>query len=598
MEASSIASAGSSPLLAVENLSVALEDGRLIVHDVSFTLAAGETFGLVGESGSGKTTTALALLGYARRGMRIVSGDVEIRGQRVSLHDERAARQLRGRLVSHVPQDPATNLNPSLRIGQSVADVFRAHRGRDGADAAVRRALERVHLPSTGDFLRRFPHQLSGGQQQRALLACALVCEPALLVLDEPTTGLDVVTQAHILDEIEQLHRERDLAMIYVSHDLAVISRIAERVGVMYGGLIVEEGSTFDVLGRPRHPYTLGLAGSIPDHTMIHRRLRGIPGVAVGGVQTGCPFEPRCEQRVERCRTDSPALEPIGASAVRCFERHRTPALTTAEPLDVARGTSGRPVLSVDGLHAVHQQRGRTITAASGVSFTVGHGECVALVGESGSGKTTIARTIAGLHKPAAGRILLGDAELAPNARDRPRELRRRCQIIFQNPFESLNPSRRVIDEVMRPAFTLRGLGKAQAREEVGELLSRVRLPDRLAQKYPVELSGGERQRVAIARALIAQPDLLVCDEITSALDVSVQAAVIELLVELRQELGLSLLFITHNLGVVASIADRVLILDRGEICEEGALEEVFVTPRNAYTLELLEAAPRLRAAR
>ena len=581
--------------LTVENLSVALEDGRPIVQDVSFTLAAGETFGLVGESGSGKTTTALALLGYARRGMRILTGEVEIQGQRVALHDERAARRLRGRLVSHVPQDPATSLNPALRIGDSIRDVYTAHRGSEGAETAVCQALERVHLPSTNDFQRRFPHQLSGGQQQRVLIACALVCEPVLLVLDEPTTGLDVVTQAHILEEIGQLHRERDLAMVYVSHDLAVISQIAERVSVMYGGLIVEEGPTFEVLARPRHPYTLGLAASIPTHTVLRRRLHGIPGVAVGGVQTGCPFEPRCGQRVERCRIEVPTLERDGVSAVRCFESHRTPALGLAEQIAVARATNGGPVLSVEDLYAQHQHRGRTVVAASGVSFTVGERECVALVGESGSGKTTIARTIAGLHKPARGRILLGGAQLAGGARDRPRELRRRCQIIFQNPFESLNPTRRVIDEVMRPAFILRDLSRPKAREEAEELLARVRFSARLTERYPAELSGGERQRVAIARALITQPDLLVCDEITSALDVSVQAAVIELLVELREALGLSLLFITHNLGVVASIADRVLILNQGEICEEGALDDVFVTPRNPYTVELLKAAPELR---
>ena len=597
MEGDTVVSEVASTLLGVENLSVTLENGRPIVQDVSFTLAAGETFGLVGESGSGKTTTALALLGFARPGMRIVSGDVEIRGERVALHDEGAARQLRGRLVSHVPQDPATNLNPALRISESIADVYKAHRGSEGADGAVRRALERVHLPVTSDFLRRFPHQLSGGQQQRVLIACALVCEPALLVLDEPTTGLDVVTQAHILQEIEHLHRERDLAMIYVSHDLAVISQIAERVSVMYGGVLVEEGPTREVLTRPRHPYTLGLARSIPTHTVLHRRLHGIPGVAVGGVQTGCPFEPRCEQRVARCGVEAPPLERVGASVVRCFESHRTPPLGVTDQIAIGQRANGAPVLSVEDLLAVHQHQGRTVVAANSVSFTVGVGECVALVGESGSGKTTIARTIAGLHKPAGGRIVLAGEELAASARDRPRALRRRCQIIFQNPFESLNPTRRVIDEVMRPAFTLRGLSSSQGREEAGELLSRVRLPDRLAERYPAELSGGERQRVAIARALIAQPDLLVCDEITSALDVSVQAAVIELLVELREELGLSLLFITHNLGVVASIADRVLILNRGEICEEGVVDDVFVTPRNPYTIELLEAAPSLHIA-
>jgi peptide/nickel transport system ATP-binding protein len=586
------------PLLTVRDLRVELISGEPVVSDVSLSLEAGQTLGLVGESGSGKTTLALALLGYARPGMRIASGEVEIAGQHIALNDERGARAMRGRLVSHVPQDPSTNLNPSLRIGSAINDIVRAHRAGDAGAAIVYDVLGRVGLPANRAFARRFPHQLSGGQRQRVLIASALVCEPPLIVLDEPTTGLDVVTQARILDEVERLHRERDIAMIYVSHDIAVVSRVADQVAVLYGGLVVEYGMAAQVFMRPRHPYTRGLVSSVPDHTQP-RRMQGIPGVAVGVDERpqGCPFFPRCDQREERCASELPSLGPVDERQVRCFEAHRTPPPARGE-LRVSHTTNAADVLlAVEHLTAVHRDGRHVAVAANDVSFRVPRGACVALVGESGSGKTTIARVIAGLHRPRSGRILLDGVELAVRAQDRPRELRRRCQIIFQDPYESLNPRRRIGDEIARPARLLLGLSRAEARAEVAHLLEQVRLPARLAESFPSELSGGERQRVAIARALAAQPDLLVCDEITSALDVSVQAAVIELLAELRSRLSLSLLFITHNLGVVAAIADYVLILDRGMICEEGPVEQVFAHPRSERAIELLEAAPTLRFA-
>jgi peptide/nickel transport system ATP-binding protein len=586
------------PLLAVRDLTVELDSGQPVVSGVSMTLEAGQTLGLVGESGSGKTTVALALLGYARPGMRIVSGEVEIAGQRIALQDETAARAMRGRLVSHVPQDPNTNLNPSLRIGRAINDVVLEHRREQAGEETVHEALRRVHLPATRSFARRYPHQLSGGQKQRVLIASALVCEPPLIVFDEPTTGLDVVTQARILEEVERLHRERQIAMIYVSHDIAVVSQVANQVAVLYGGIVVEHGSTERVLSRPRHPYTRGLVSSVPDHTQP-RRMRGIPGVAVGIDErpAGCPFAPRCEQRVERCTTELPPLEPLDGRDVRCFEAQRTPPPALDELRSPPSTDTREALLSVEHLTAVHRDGRHTVVAASDVSFEVQRGAAVALVGESGSGKTTIARVIAGLHQPSGGRITLGGAELAARAQKRPRELRRRCQIIFQDPYESLNPRRRIVDEIARPARLLRGLSRAEARAEVAALLEQVRLPARLAEHYPGELSGGERQRVAIARALAAQPELLVCDEITSALDVSVQAAVVELLAELRSRLSLSLLFITHNLGVVAAIADYVLILDQGVLCEEGPVERVFSQPQSPRAIELLEAAPTLRVA-
>jgi peptide/nickel transport system ATP-binding protein len=583
------------PALKVSDLTVVLDSGQPVVEHVDLELGPRETLGLVGESGSGKTTTAYALLGYARPGMRIASGEVEIGGDRIALRNEKEARRLRGRVVSHVPQDPATSLNPSLRIAAALSDMRTGAAG-GGSPDWVFEGLSRVQLPATREFGRRFPHELSGGQQQRVLIACALANEPPLMVLDEPTTGLDVVTQARILDEIARLRDQREVAMVYVSHDLAVVAQVADQIAVMYGGLVVEQGPARELLSRPRHPYTRGLVASIPEHR-VRKAVRGIPGVAVGlsNRPSGCPFAPRCPQVVVECTTVVPELLSDAGRTVRCIRAHETPPLPSMEtapgPPVVDQATL---LLSVEHLRVVHQGRRATVVAAEDVSFHVHVGECVALVGESGSGKTTIARAIAGLHPPAGGRMALGGKELAGAARARSRELHRSCQMVFQNPYESLNPRRRVIDEVARPARILRGMSGRESRAEAERLLERVRLPVGLGRRFPGELSGGERQRIAIARALAAAPSLLVCDEITSALDVSVQAAVIELLTELRRDLSLSLIFITHSLPVVASIADRVLILHDGRICEEGSVEQVFQTPRHERTRQLLDAAPAM----
>jgi peptide/nickel transport system ATP-binding protein len=514
-----------SAVLHAEGLTVELPGGRAAVDDVSIAVKPGEILGLVGESGSGKTTLALALLGYARPGCRIVAGSVEVAGTRLTGLSETEVRRHRGRVVSYVPQDPASALNPSLRVGDAVGDVAEEHGGGSGRDRVLQ-ALERVHLPGDPSFARRYPHELSGGQQQRVTIATALVCEPAAVVMDEPTTGLDVVTQARILEEVERLRSERGIAVVYVSHDLAVVASIADRVAVMYEGRIVEEGEATQVIMRPRHEYTQRLVASIP-------------------------------QLVERSRY---------------------------------AGATGPAILSVEGLRALH---GR-VSVVDDVSFKVAAGACLAIVGESGSGKTTIARCVAGLHAPAAGGIRLYGEPLAPRAGSRTRPQRRRLQIVFQNPYDSLNPRRRIRDEIARPARLLRGISASDAEAEVAGLLERVRLPSRLANRYPGELSGGERQRVAIARALAAGPELLVCDEITSALDVSVQAAVLELLQELRAELGLSLLFISHDLAVVGAVADDVLVLEGGRVRETGSTAQVLSSPQDDYTRRLLEAAPSL----
>jgi peptide/nickel transport system ATP-binding protein len=524
--------------LELRHLRVETSSGTPVVDDVSLTIRKGEILALVGESGSGKTTTALSIFGHAGAGLHLVGGAIAVAGHELS--DPMSFRRARGRLAAYVPQNPGTALNPSLRILAAIRDAI-----HDDTDPALpSQLLKRVGLPADRPFGRRFPHQLSGGQQQRVCIATSIASSPALVVLDEPTTGLDVITQDRILKELLRLREEEGVAMLYITHDLAVAAQIADEIAVMYGGEIVETGRAAEVLSRPRHPYTLGLLASTPDHALPRERavMAAMPGRQV------------------------PDLEP--------------------EPF----------LLEVRDLRAEHRGRRGTVVAADGISFGVTRGSCLALVGESGSGKTTIARVIAGLHPLAAGSVLLDGAVLPEQARKRSRDQRRRIQIVFQNPAEALNPQHSVEDTIARPAQMLLGMGATERKAEVLRLLEAVRLPASVCRRYPRELSGGERQRVAIARALAAHPDLLVCDEVTSALDVSVQAVVLELLGELRAEMGLSMLFITHDLGVVAAAADEVLVLDRGLICERGDTSTVLSDPESPYTRSLLAAAPSLSA--
>jgi len=594
-------------VLRARGLSVELASGAAIIEDVSLELKAGEILGLVGESGSGKTTTALSIFGYHEQGVRAARGEIEISGQ--VLGDEQMFRRARGRLVSYVPQNPGMALNPSMRIADAIEDMIGAHRGKSVSGNSAHGMLERVGLSASQPFGRRFPHQLSGGQQQRVCIAVALSSGPAVVVLDEPTTGLDVITQARILNELVSLRDEEQVAMLYITHDLAVVSEIASRIAVMYAGRIVEQGAPEAILRSPRHPYTRGLMASTPDHVRP-RMLQAMEGIAVGvgDHPPGCAFAPRCPQAVARCHTELPALEETASNHfVRCFEWLSTPPVEWIPPMvkhaasavgegASAVGEGASNVLEVNHLRAEYRSRHGSVLAASDVSFSLEQGGCVALVGESGSGKTTIARVIAGLHPISSGEIRLRGQALPRVAHRRTLEQRRRIQIVFQNPGEALNPSHTVSSTIARPARTLRGLSRREADDEVRRLLMAVRLPRRVAERYPAELSGGECQRVAIARALAAGPDVLVCDEITSALDVSVQAVVLELLRDLGQGFGVSLLLITHDLGVVSTLAERVLVLKDGAVCEEGTVAEVLETPRHEYTQRLLQAAPSLSA--
>ena len=586
-------------VLAVEGLRIETSTGLEIVDEVSFEARTGEVLGLVGESGCGKTSTALAVLGHARIGTRIAAGSVVLEGK----HDlltlpQSARRRIRGRAISYVAQDPSSSLNPRHRVGDQIAETLVVHGTRAAlAEETVLALVDRVGLPAQKSFLGRYAFELSGGQQQRVAIAMALACRPRVVVLDEPTTGLDVTTQARVLELVRELARESGAAFIYVTHDLAVIDQLADRVAVMYAGRIVESGPRERVFRAPAHPYTALLLGSVPRLSFRHE-LTGISGTAPspGGRPAGCSFEPRCPLATDVCRRESPTPTAAGTGRiVRCFHSDRAPTLRVNLELRADDDVTAEKesLINVEEVVAAYGRDSRKHVVLHGISFSLSPGECLALVGESGSGKTTLGRCIVGLHAPESGVIRLGNVALATTARERTRGQRQAIQIVFQNPDRSLNPNETVKQAITRP-FRLFGHGGDRPESvRIAELVERVRLPQTMLNRFPRELSGGEKQRVAIARALAAGPDVIVCDEITSALDVSIQAAIVALLEELRES-GVALLFITHNLALVNSVADRVLVLESGEIREYGATEQVVRRPSHPYTGRLLAAAPEL----
>jgi peptide/nickel transport system ATP-binding protein len=605
MSAAELAGQTAEPALsavAVQDLQVAIEStGTPVISDVSFEIARGEIFGVVGESGSGKTTVGLALLGHARRGLRIAGGSVLLGDRDILTLDEEQLRRLRGTLVSYVPQDPASSLNPALRIGTQLREVIEAHGTHRGSAVSERVAemMREVALPDDRAFLKRYPHETSGGQQQRVGLAMAFANRPRLIVLDEPTTGLDVTTQAHVLATVRELATLHDVAALYVSHDLAVVATLAERVAVMYAGRVVELGGAEELFRSAGHPYTRRLVGAIPRLTG-GRSLVGIPGHAVspGRRPPGCSFAPRCTLRIDQCEAAVPPLLPVGPGhAVRCIRAELVLSEAQSrvgDPIEMpAADEAELPALRLENVAASY---GRNEVLHS-VSLSLASHECLALVGESGSGKTTVARAVAGLHRNWTGTIALGGAGLPHAARQRSSEARRRIAYIFQNPYGSLNPRQTIGQIVEQP---LKVFGTASGRDadrRIADTLERVSLTAAYARRYPDQLSGGERQRVAIARALVCDPSVLICDEVTSALDVSVQAAIVELLGNLQRDLGLSMLFITHNLPLVRSIAQRVAVLGQGNIIELGDTTQVLTDPQAPYTRQLLADTPSLETA-
>ncbi|WP_329582899.1 ABC transporter ATP-binding protein [Streptomyces sp. NBC_01361] len=518
--------------ISVTDLTVADPNGRPVLDGLTLTVRAGERVGVVGESGSGKTTLALALLGALRPGLRTAGGGVRVAGEDPLALRGRDLRRLRRHTVAYLPQDPAAALTPTMRVGALVSELAVRRTPEDAA-----RTLRSVGLPDGRDFLRRFPHELSGGQQQRLALGRVLAAGPAALVLDEPTTGLDVLTQRLVLDEVARLAAERNLTLLFITHDLPAAARLTDRLAVLKAGRVVEEGPVDAVLGRPRAAYTRELVRAVPD---------------------------------------------IGEAAAR-------PAAPAGGAPDTA------PVLRVSGLSAGHGRGRARVTTAQDVSFHIEPGECVALLGGSGTGKTTLARCVTGHHRPDGGLIELAGSAVPGPLRGRTLDQRRLVQLVAQDANGSLNPRRTVGAAIARPLRVLRGLGGEAAAAETERLLRLVGLDPQWAGRLPRTLSGGQRQRVAIARALAAQPRLLLCDEVTSSLDVRIQAEILALLDGLRSRLGLGLLLISHDLGVIARMADRVLVLDGGTVREQGPVAEVFAAPRHPWTRAVLDAVPSVR---
>jgi len=600
------AAAAQAPALELRDLAVAFRvrgREREVLRGVSLTVERGQAYGLVGESGCGKSTAALAIVRYLPRNGRVSGGSIRIAGRDVLALSRAELRRLRANDVSMVYQNPGAALNPAMRIGAQVAEVFTV-RGVSRAEALerVREALALVQIADPGSVMQRYPHQLSGGMQQRVLIAMALAKDPSLLILDEPTTGLDATVEAEVLELVVALQAELRTSVLFISHNLGVIAKMCERVGVLYAGRLVEEGPVERLLHDPRHPYTVGLLRCIPRGGVRkdQGRLDAIPGFLPhpGDHPAGCVFAPRCSLARDQCRRDEPPLHDLGGGRTsRCHFHEIAQTLPREQepdadlpPVDRSR----QPLLAFDNLGKVFKQHGHEIQALTGVSGAIWPGETLGLVGESGSGKTTLARAMLGIVKPTTGTVVLDGKTLAGRLGGRSGEEIRALQIVFQNPDEALNRRHSVRRILRRALRKLAGLRGVRAEERMAELMRSVRLAERYERARPGQLSGGLKQRLAIARAFAGDPKLVVCDEPTSALDVSVQAAILNLLVELQAGRGVSYLFISHDLGVVRYVSDRIAVLYLGRLMELGPAETVFEGPHHPYTEALLSAVPTI----
>lgn len=570
-------------VLSVSALRIATTAGQEILKDVSFELEPGRILALVGESGSGKTTAGLACLGHFRAGLKHTGGEIRMSGTGSSSNmldlPEPERRKLRGGTISYVPQDPALSLNPAIRIGDQILEVLQVQGyGSSDAERRARTAevLAEVGLDNSPAYQRRYPHQLSGGQQQRVGIAMAFVCRPSIIVMDEPTTGLDVTTQALVLQTIDQLTELHHVAGLYITHDLAVVAKIADEVAVMLSGQVVEQGRTEQVLYQPQHEYTRKLLDSVPD--LAGKRRVGRTS-AITGEQ---PVVGTAEPAYGSPEPDYPA--GAGSKALGGTVRFRA-----AASADSPGCREAAMLLEVSDLRLAYGSN----QILDGISFTLAPGESMMLLGESGSGKTTLSRCIAGLNDDYAGEVRLTGDALAPGTRARTAEQRQHIQYVFQSPFSSLNPRRTICESVEVPLQMSGRMGRKERRHRVLEALDQVRLGSSYLDRRPGDLSGGERQRAAIARALVNAPSLLVCDEVTSALDVSVQASIIDLLRTLQHENRMSMLFVTHNIALARHISQRMAILQQGRIVESGSTEEVLERPRHEYTRELLANVPK-----
>ncbi len=614
------------PLLSIRNLTVQYVTVAGLVHalsDISFDITEGRAVGLVGESGSGKSTVALALLGLLANEAEVANGNIYFRGDELLGQSDANRRSLRGNRITIVFQDPFTSLNPSLPVGEQIGEPLVMHKGMSEAGALERaqQLLAEVGIPRPDEIIQAYPHQLSGGMKQRALIATALACEPELLILDEPTTALDVTIESQILDLLDNLRRDHQLSILFITHNLGVVARICDDICVLYAGQVIEYGETKDVLYDPHHPYTKGLLSSLPRVGHAQDRLSSIPGnfPDLLKLPDGCIFHPRCPFKESRCESEVQLLRNLyGSHTARCW---RAEALADeswkTDAKEVSRSDAADPsgdhdrLVGIDHVSKIFQIGGLLsglkmdfsggmpiryeplrVQAVDDVTLDIYAGEVMGLVGESGCGKSTLGRCLVRLITPNQGQIMISGQDIT-HAKERGlRYVRQLSQIIFQNPDSSLNP-RKTVEKIIGRPLLLFGLSKGKAlTRRVHELLEMVRLSPAYAKRYPHQLSGGEKQRVGIARALATNPKFIVCDEAVSALDVSVQASILNLLSDLREQLRVAYLFISHDLSVIAHIADRAAVMYRGAIMEQGPIDQILHPPYHPYTESLLSAIP------
>ena len=607
------------PVLEVKDLEVTYSTREGPVRAVrggSFEIWPGDALGLVGESGCGKSTLAFAIMNYMAENGKVTGGRILFCGEDILHKSERELQDIRGNKIAMVYQDPLAALNPCLRIGDQLAEVLTEHKGLRGDSARDEclQMLERVRMPDPPAMMQRYPHQLSGGQQQRVLIAMALLTNPALLIMDEPTTGLDVTIEATILDLISELKREFASTILYISHNLGVVSRVADRVAVMYAGELVELGSVRDIFLYPLHPYTAALIRCIPKISAGRqsRTLQPIRGrvPSLREISSGCIFAPRCDRADQRCRSNRPELaRAVDDHFVRCFHADK-PGVPLLRIPQVTRTTVEQSesradlVLRVEGLKTYYTAQGQGLAglasrrgrgyvkAVDGVNLETWRGSTVGIVGESGCGKTTLAKCVAGLVPPNDGGMNFLGVDISEIVEKRPGELLKELQMIFQNPDSTLNPSCSAGEIIGRPLRLFGTVPPSEVKGEVVRLLEAVRLGEEYYGRLPRQLSGGEKQRVAIARAFAGRPTLVLCDEPLSSLDVSVQAAVLNLLLEFQQRYGTTMMFISHDLSVVYQLCDHVAVMYLGQFCEIGPTDALFAPPYHPYTEALLSAIP------
>ncbi len=610
------------PVIKVENLGIAYETRKGDVHavkDVTFEIRRGETVGIVGESGCGKSTLAYGMVNYLGRNGKISKGDIIFQGQSLVGRSPEELRQLRGNQISMVYQDPMTSLNPVLRIGEQMTEVLTVHRGMSDREARERCAsmLARVNMPDPEKVLERYPHQISGGQQQRVVIAMAMLNNPALLIMDEPTTALDVTVEAAVLDLVNELRRDFDTAILLISHNMGVIARVSDRVGVMYAGELVEMAAVEEIFSNPRHPYTQGLIRCLPKlgrskESSVLFPIRGrVPDPA--NLPPGCLYEPRCDYAREACRQERPDLRHLNPHhTTRClFSEEIDPAEWTPPP-DMVPAVEAPDnndkladtILTVHNLQTYYRHPNSSalsmiglgekeyVKAVDGVSFEVFKGKTLGVVGESGCGKSTLIKTIIGLESKTGGEAEFMSFDIGDKVNKRDLTLIRELQMVFQNPDSTMNPTYTVGKQIERPLRRFKTVPKDKIREEVVRLLRAVKLDEYYYDRLPRQLSGGEKQRVGIARALAGRPDLVLCDEPVSALDVSVQAAVVNLLLEIQQEFETTMMFIAHDLSVVRFLSDYIAVMYLGQIVEIGPAEAIYQPPYHPYTEALLSAVP------